>query len=157
MAKHSLDQIDREILTIVQQDATITVSDIAAQVGLSSTPCWRRIQRLESAGYIRKRVTLLDREKLNLSVSVFVSVRTRRHATDWLDTFKHAVQSIPEIVEAHRLSGEVDYLLRVVVPDITGYDRVYRRLINMIEFADVSSSFSMEELKFTTALPVDYA
>ncbi len=125
-------------------------------MGLTTTPCWRRIQRLERDGYIRGRVTLLDRHRLNLGVSVFVAVRTNRHSGEWLATFRRAISSIPEIVEAHRLSGDIDYLLRVVVPSIEGYDAVYKRLIDAVEFSDVSSSFTMEELKFTTALPLDH-
>jgi Lrp/AsnC family transcriptional regulator len=126
-------------------------------VGLSTTPCWRRIQKLEEEGVIRKRVALLDRHKLNVGVTVFVAVKTRHHVIDWLKKFKAALDAIPEVVEAYRLSGEVDYLLRIVVPDIGAYDEVYKRLIEKVEFSDVSSSFAMEDLKFTTALPVKYA
>jgi Lrp/AsnC family transcriptional regulator len=135
----------------------VPVAEIAASVGLSTTPCWRRIQKLEEEGYIRKRVALLDRKKLNVGVTVFVGVKATRHAVDWLDGFKKAVDSIPEIVEAYRLSGEVDYLLKVVVPDISAYDGVYKRLIEKLEFSDVSSSFAMEDMKFTTALPLKYS
>ena len=123
---------------------------------VTTTPCWRRIQRLERDGYIRGRVTLLDRHRLNLGVSVFVAVRTNLHSRAWLDSFRRAIARIPEIVEAHRLSGDIDYLLRVVVPSIEGYDAVYKKLIDAVEFSDVSSSFTMEELKFTTALPLDH-
>lgn len=151
-----MDAKDKQILTILQQDATIPVAQIAERVGLTPVPCWRRIQRLEKAGYIRSRVALLNREKMNVGVSVFVAVRTSRHSTEWLENFRRAIARIPEIVEAHRMSGEVDYLLRVVVPDIQGYDAVYKRLIEVVEFSDVSSGFSMEELKFTTAIPVDH-
>jgi len=152
-----VDRKDKQILALLQVNALYTAAEIAERVGLTATPCWRRIQRLERDGYIRGRVALLDREKLNVGVCVFVAVRTNHHSKDWLAKFRDAIARIPEIVEAHRLSGDVDYLLRVVVPDIAGYDAVYKRLIEVVEFSDVSSSFSMEELKFTTALPLDHA
>lgn len=152
-----LDTRDRQILAILQQDALTPIAVVAEQVGLSTTPCWRRIQRLERAGVIRRRVALLDPAALNVPVSVFVAIRTSQHSAKWLAQFRHAVESIPEIVEAYRMSGEIDYLLRVVVPDIAGYDAVYKQLIEKIELADVTSSFSMEEMKHTTALPLQYA
>jgi Lrp/AsnC family transcriptional regulator len=152
----SLDEKDRKILELLQENALTPVAEIAAKVGLSTTPCWRRIQKLEEEGVIRKRVALLDRHKLNVGVTVFVSVKAKRHALDWLGEFKRAVEAIPEIVEAYRLSGEIDYLLRVVVPDIAAYDAVYKRLIEKVEFTDVSSSFAMEDMKFTTTLPLKY-
>lgn len=151
-----LDSIGLRILDILQQDATQQVADIAAQVGLSTTPCWRRIQRLKEAGVITRQVALLDAQKVNVGVTVFVSVRTNQHSQEWFDTFKATVQAIPEVVEFYRMSGDVDYLLRVVVPDIAGYDRVYKRLIAGTQLHDVSSSFAMEELKLTTALPLTY-
>ena len=152
-----MDSRDRRILQLLQQDATLTAAELAERVGLTTTPCWRRIQRLEKDGYIQSRVALLDRHRMNVGVSVFVAVRAASHSADWLENFKRALGKVPEIVEAHRLSGDIDYLLRVVVPDIDGYDAVYKRLIQAVEFSDVSSSFSMEELKFTTALPVEHA
>jgi Lrp/AsnC family transcriptional regulator len=152
-----MNSIDRQILSLLQEDATYTAGEIAERVGLTSTPCWRRIQKLEQAGYIRGRVALLDRDKLNIGVTVFVSIRTSRHTKEWLEGFKRGIRSIPEIVEAHRLGGDIDYLLRVVVPNIEGFDQVYKQLIEVVEFSDVSSSFSMEEMKSTTALPLDYA
>ncbi len=151
-----MDDKDRKILKLLQEDAMMPVAEVASHVGLSTTPCWRRIQKLEDEGVIRKRVALLDRKKLNVGVTVFVAVKTRQHAIDWLEKFKTAVDSIPEVVESYRLSGEVDYLLRIVVPDISAYDDVYKTLIEKVEFSDVSSSFAMEDLKFTTALPVKY-
>ena len=151
-----LDKTDKEILVLLQKCADISISDIADAVNLSSSPCWRRIQRLEAQGYIRNRVALLDREKMNVGITVFVSVRANRHAADWVDLFRDVVNSTPEIIEAHRLSGDTDYLLRVVVPSIQSFDRVYKTMINKLEFTDVSSSFSMEELKYTTAIPVTY-
>jgi Lrp/AsnC family transcriptional regulator len=152
-----MDSKDKKILELLQADAMLTASEVAEQVGLTTTPCWRRIQKLEEQGYIRKRVALLDREKLNVGTTVFVGVRTNQHSDDWLKRFKGALQSMPEIVEAHRLSGDTDYMLRIVVPDINEYDRVYQKLIRELEFLDVSSSFSMEELKSTTALPIKHA
>ncbi len=151
-----MDDKDRKILTLLQEDAMMPVAEVASHVGLSTTPCWRRIQKLEEEGVIRKRVALLDRHKLNVGVTVFVAVKTRHHVMDWLDKFKNALEEIPEVVEAYRLSGEVDYLLRIVVPNIEAYDEVYKRLIEKVEFSDVSSSFAMEDMKFTTALPVKY-
>ena len=155
--KTVLDSRDRQILEVLQDDAMTPITAIAERVGLSTTPCWRRIQRLERDGVIRRRVALLDAASLNVPVSVFVAVRTNRHSAAWVAQFRKTLDAIPEIVEAYRMSGEIDYLLRVVVPDIAGYDLVYKQLIDKIEFADVTSSFSMEELKHTTALPLNYA
>ena len=152
-----MDFIDRKILTCLQEDSTLPLAALAERVGLSTTPCWRRIRNLEKAGVIRRRVALLDPEKLNLGVTVFVRVKTSQHNIEWLERFAKAVAGIDEVVEFYRLSGDIDYLLRVVVPDIAGYDRVYKRLIAAAELADVSSNFAMETLKYTTALPVGYA
>lgn len=152
-----MDKIDKLILELLQIDGSLSLQDISEKVSLSTTPCWRRIQRLEREGYIRRRVALLDPDKLNVGVTVFVSIRTREHNARWLQRFIAVVASIPQIVEFYRMSGSVDYLLRVVVPDIKGYDAVYQRLIREIELSDVISSFAMERLKFTTALPLDYA
>jgi Lrp/AsnC family transcriptional regulator len=152
-----VDPTDRAILACLQEDATMPVAEIARRVGLSSTPCWRRIQKLEEAKVIRARVALLDRQQLNVGVTVFVSVRTNQHSLAWLEKFAAAVADLPEVVEFYRMSGEIDYLLRVVVPDIAAYDRLYKKLIAKIELSDVSSSFAMEQIKYTTALPLDYA
>lgn len=135
----------------------LTAAEIAEDVGLTTTPCWRRIQKLEEQGYIKQRVALLDREKMNVGTTVFVAVRTSRHSEDWFERFMAAIKNTPEILEAHRLSGDTDYLLRIVVPSIAEYDRVYQHLIKEVEFLDVSSSFSMDELKSTTAVPVKHA
>ena len=151
-----LDSIDIRILDILQQNAELQTAEIAQQVGLSTTPCWRRIQRLKDAGVISRQVALLDAQKVNVGVTVFVSVRTSIHSQEWFESFKATVQAIPEVVEFYRMSGDVDYLLRVVVPDIAAYDRVYKRLIAGTQLHDVSSSFAMEELKLTTALPLGY-
>jgi Lrp/AsnC family transcriptional regulator len=152
-----MDRKDRRILELLQQDAMLTASELAEQVGLTTTPCWRRIQKLEEQGYIKGRVALLDRTKMNVGTTVFVAVRTSRHSDEWLQRFTDAVNTMPEILEAHRLSGDTDYMLRIVVPDINEYDRVYQKLIRELEFLDISSSFSMEELKSTTAVPVKHA
>jgi Lrp/AsnC family transcriptional regulator len=153
----TIDDFDRKILTILQEDAGGSNAEIAERIGLSPTPCWRRIRNLEEAGVIRKRVALLDRRKLNAGVTVFVAVRTNQHNQEWLERFAEVVDSIPEVVEFYRMAGDVDYLLRVVVPDIAAYDGVYKRLIERIDLYDVSSSFAMEELKYTTAVPLTYA
>ena len=152
-----MDRIDRNILGCLQEDATLSVADIAERVGLSTTPCWRRIQNLEKSGVIRRRVALLDAEKLSCGVTVFVRLKTSQHNYEWLEKFSKAVARMDEVVEFYRMSGEIDYLLRVVVPDIAGYDAVYKRLIKAADFADVSSSFALEEIKYTTALPLGYA
>jgi Lrp/AsnC family transcriptional regulator len=152
-----LDSIDRELLKHLQRDASTPLNQLATLVNLSPTPCWRRIERLKEAGIITKQVTLLDPTKINLGVTVFVAVKTNQHSQGWFDTFHEAVRNIPEVVEFYRMSGDVDYLLRVVVPNIAAYDSVYKRLIKGSDLFDVSSSFAMEEIKFTTALPLDYA
>ena len=151
-----LDAIDRKLLELLQQNAELQVSELAERVGLSQTPCWRRVQRLKEAGVITRSVALVDRAKVNVAVTVFVAVRTNVHSEAWFRKFHAAVAAIPEIVEFYRMSGDVDYLLRVVVPDIAAYDQVYKRLIAGTQLSDVSSSFAMEELKFTTALPLAY-
>jgi Lrp/AsnC family transcriptional regulator len=156
MEKITLDIFDKRILHALQGNAMLSLADLATEAKLSPTPTWRRVQRLESAGVIERRVALLDAKKINLGVTVFVGIKTNQHNQDWLDRFAAAVEEIPEIVEVYRMSGDIDYLLRVVVPDIAGYDAVYRRLIKSIELFDVSSSFAMEQMKFTTALPLDY-
>lgn len=151
-----MDEIDKKILSCLQADATMPVADVADQVGLSTTPCWRRIQKLEESGVIRARVALLDGALLNVGVTVFVAVRTNEHSIEWYERFAKAVADIPEVVEFYRMSGEIDYMLRVVVPDIAAYDRVYKILIDRVSLTDVSSSFAMEQIKYTTALPLTY-
>lgn len=151
-----MDAFDARILALLQENAAMPVADIAAAVGLSTTPCWRRIRNMEESGVIRRRVAVLDPVKINTGVTVFVGVKAGRHAADWLDTFAAAVQEIEEVTEVYRLSGEIDYMLKVVVPDIAAYDDVYKRLIARADFADVSSFFAMEEIKATTALPLKY-
>ena len=151
-----MDNIDVRILDCLQNDATLPVSEIAKRVGLSTTPCWNRIQRLEAAGVVRSRVALLDPSSLNVAVTAFVSIRTSKHNAAWFENFSKSVSSFQEVVEFYRMSGDVDYLLRVVVPDISAYDEFYKRLIEQVDLQDVSSSFAMEEIKYTTALPLEY-
>jgi Lrp/AsnC family transcriptional regulator len=149
-----LDAIDRRILRELQKDSTIPIAELAQLVGLSQTPCWKRIKRLTDAEIITKRVALLDRSKLDLGLAVFVSVRTNRHDQEWLDSFAGAAASMPEVVEFYRLSGDTDYLMKVLVRDIAAYDAFYKRLIASVPLSDVSSAFAMEQIKSTTAVPV---
>jgi len=152
-----MDEIDKKILRILQKDSSLSVSEVAEKVNLSTTPCWRRIQNLEKDGVIEGRVALLGERALNLKTTVFVAVKTRHHDLAWFKTFSEAVSSIDEVVEFYRMSGDVDYLLKIVVPDIEAFDHVYKRLIQKVELSDVSSSFAMEKIKCTTELPLDYA
>lgn len=149
-----IDETDRKILAILQQDCTISVSELSKRVHLSSTPCWRRVQKLEKAGVISSRVALLDPAKLGLGVSVFVQLRTSNHDKAWLDEFAALVSGFDEVVEFYRMAGEYDYLMRVVVADIPAFDRFYKDLISRVKLSDVTSSFSMEQIKYTTALPI---
>ncbi|MCR9135074.1 MAG: Lrp/AsnC family transcriptional regulator [Alphaproteobacteria bacterium] len=151
-----MDRLDRKILRLLQEDSTLAVADVAKKVGLSTTPCWRRVQKLEEEGVIRRRVALLDQTKINAKVTVFVSIRTNSHSSEWLLRFSEVISQFPEVVEFYRMSGDVDYLLRIVVPDIAAYDAFYQKLIQKIEIRDVSSSFAMEQIKYTTELPLDY-
>ena len=151
-----MDSIDRKILACLQRDGAISMNDLAERVGLSSTPCWRRVKALEEKGVIRSRVALLDPEKIGLGTTVFVAVRTAQHNAEWLERFAKAVPTLPEVVEIYRMSGEVDYMLKVVVPDIPAFDRFYKRLIASVDMTDVSSSFAMEEIMNTSELPLEY-
>ncbi|MBN9432189.1 MAG: Lrp/AsnC family transcriptional regulator [Bosea sp.] len=151
-----MDRLDRKILQILQEDATVPVAEIGRRVGLSTTPCWRRIQKLEEDGVILRRVAVLDPRKVNAKVTVFVSITTSQHNEEWLKRFAEVIRDVPEVVEFYRMSGQVDYLLRVVVPDIEAYDAFYKRLISKIDIADVSSAFAMEQIKYATALPLNY-
>jgi Lrp/AsnC family transcriptional regulator len=152
----TMDAVDLSILDLLQRDARLTVNEIAERIHLSPTPVWRRIQKLEEDGVIARRVALLDPAKLGVGVTVFVAVRTSQHNAAWLERFARAVNALPEVVEVYRMSGDVDYLLRIVVPDIAGYDAVYQKLIRSIDLSDVSSSFAMERLKSTTELPLHF-
>tara|TARA_R100001086_G_scaffold222509_1_gene140056 strand:+ start:205 stop:690 length:486 start_codon:yes stop_codon:yes gene_type:complete len=151
-----MDRLDKKILRLLQEDATLAVADVAKRFGLSTTPCWRRIQKLEEEGVIRRRVAILDPVKVNARVTVFVSIRTNSHSNEWLKRFSEVIGEFPEVMEFYRMSGDVDYLLRVVVPDIAAYDAFYQRMISKIEIRDVSSSFAMEQIKYTTQMPLDY-
>ena len=152
-----IDKKDREILRLLQSDANMSMNDLAAAVNLTPTPCWRRVQKLQADGVIQKHVVLCDPKKLNLGLTTFVTIRTSQHSESWMKKFVDGATSIPEIVEIYRLSGDADYLLKIVVPDISSYDSVYKRLIRSVELLDVSSAFAMETIKCTTALPLDYA
>ena len=149
-----MDAIDRKILAVLQEDASLSVAEIGSRVGLSSTPCWKRIQRLEAEGVIQKRVAIIDQDKLGLGVTVFVSVETEDHSGEWLTSFAKLVGAMPEVLEFYRMAGDVDYMLRVVVPDIAGYDAFYKRLIAAVPLKNVTSRFAMEKIKSTTALPI---
>jgi len=148
------DAIDKALLRSLQADASRPVAELAELVSLSVNACWRRIKRFEEQGIIGSRVALLNAEKLGLQLTAFVSVRTNQHNPDWLRAFAAGVEKIPEVVEFYRLSGDIDYLLKIRLRDINDYDRVYKALISTAPIADVSSSFTMEELKHTTALPI---
>ncbi len=152
-----MDVTDKKILDCLQADATLSIAEVASRVGLSPSPCWRRIQMLERDGVIERRVALLNPEKLNVGETVFVRLKTAQHDVAWLDRFAKSVPEIPEVVEVYRMSGDIDYLLRIVVPDIAGYDAVYKRLIAAAAYSDVSSNFAMERIKHTTALPLHHA
>ena len=152
-----LDAIDRKLLEMLQLDCDTPIAELAAAVQLSTTPCWRRIQRMKDAGVITGNVALVEPKSVNVGVTVFVNIKTNQHSQAWFERFHATVEAIPEVVDFYRMSGDVDYLLRIVVPDIAAYDGVYKRLIAGTQLFDVSSSFAMEQLKFTTALPLRYA
>jgi Lrp/AsnC family transcriptional regulator len=149
-----MDATDRKILALLQEDASLSVAEIGARVGLSATPCWKRIQRLESAGVIEKRVALVDQDHIGLTVTAFVSIETGDHSQEWLERFAKTVSAMPEVMDFYRMAGDVDYMLRVVVPDIPGYDAFYKRLIAAVPLKNVTSRFAMEKIKSTTALPI---
>jgi Lrp/AsnC family transcriptional regulator len=152
-----LDETDIRILTALQGNADKSVAEIAALAGVSQTPCWKRIKKMEDNGLIKKRVVLLDASEIGLRLIGFVQIKAEQHSDAWLKKFTAAISNIPEIVECHRMTGDVDYLLKIVAPDMDGYDVIYRRLIRSINLSDVSVSFSMERLKETTELPLTYA
>jgi Lrp/AsnC family transcriptional regulator, cysteine-sensing transcriptional activator len=150
-----VDATDKKILQLLQADAGLSIKQIAAQIPLSVTPCWKRIQKLEAEGFIRARVALLDPVKVNAGVTVFVAIKTDRHNREWIERFNQVVSELPEVMEAYRMSGEIDYLLRVAVDSIAAYDRFYKSLIDRIELSNVTSSFAIEQMKYTTALPIN--
>lgn len=151
-----IDARDRKILALLQENAEQPVNELAEKVALSVSACWRRIRRLSEEGYIQRRVAVLDRRKMKVPTTVYVQIRTSDHSAQWLESFRLMVSDIPEIVEASRLAGNVDYLLKVIVPDIEQWDGIYKRLVTSVNFSDVSSYVSMEELKSTGKIPVDY-
>ena len=152
-----MDRVDRKLLALLQEDSTQSIAQLADQVGLSQTPCWKRIQRLEADGVIERRVALLSPEKLGLGLTVFVSIEAGDHSPDWLARFADAVSGFPEVVEMHRMAGDIDYMLRVITRDIAAFDSFYKRLIAAVPLKNVSSRFSMERVKSTTALPLEMA
>jgi Lrp/AsnC family transcriptional regulator len=149
-----MDATDRKILNLLQTDASLTVKQIAEQIPLSVTPCWKRIQKMEEQGLIRARVALLDAKMVNANVTVFVAIKTQHHTIEWIERFNSEVSQLPEVMEIYRMSGDIDYLLRVVVSSIEAYDRFYKILIQRIDLSNVTSSFAMEQMKYTTALPI---
>jgi Lrp/AsnC family transcriptional regulator len=149
-----LDATDRKILSLLQEDASLSVAEIGSRVGLSSTPCWKRIQRLEADDIIQRRVALVDQDKIGLGITVFVSIETGDHSQDWLARFADMVGAMPEVMEFYRMAGDVDYMLRVIVSDIQGYDTFYKKLIASVPLKNVTSRFAMEKIKSTTALPI---
>ncbi|MDO9418763.1 Lrp/AsnC family transcriptional regulator [Pararhizobium sp.] len=152
-----LDERDRKILALLQSDASLSVGDLAERVSLSVSACSRRILRLEEAGYIARRIVVLDREKMGVPTTVFALIKTAHHADDWIETFKRAISDIPEIVEAHRLTGNHDYILKVVLPRVEHYDVIYKQIVRKVELFDVSASISMEILKSGQSIPTGYA
>ena len=152
----ALDKIDRKILALLQKDATTPVAEIGRKVGLSTTPCWRRIQKMEEDGVIKGRVAILDPARINAGVTVFVSIKTNEHNDAWMRKFSAVVEDLTEVVEFYRMSGQIDYLLKIVVPDIEAYDAFYKKLVSKIDIMDVSSAFAMEAIKNATALPLGY-
>ena len=149
--------MDRKLLDLLQRDASLSLDELGERAALSRNACWRRVKRLEDDGIIKARVTLLDARRINVGLTAFIALRTTEHSAEWLDAFSRAVRDIPEIIGVYRMTGDVDYLLQAVIPDVAAYDDLYKRLISRITLADVSSSFVMEEIKATTVLPLDYA
>lgn len=149
-----MDDMDRKILRLLQEDSSISVSDIARHVGLSASPCWKRINRMQAEGLIKRQVAVLDADKLGYGLTVFVSIKTGEHSGDWLKSFAETVRNMPEVLEFHRMAGEVDYMLKVVVPDMKSFDLFYKKLVELTALSEVTSRFSMETIKETTSLPV---
>lgn len=151
-----IDKYDRAILDILQKNCTLAVGEIAEKVGLSNTACWRRMNKLEQEGVIRAKVALLDQKKLNLNVVVMVFIKTSTHSVEWIKKFHEHIEQIDEIIEVYRMAGDTDYLLKVAVSDVAAYDKVYKKIIKISDLADVSSSFAMEQIKYTTQLPLNF-
>ena len=155
--KNVLNDIDKKILSVLQENADLPISELSKKVNLSATPCWARINKLYKQGFITKKVAVVDRLKLNLNVVAFVQIKTSNHNMEWARKFVKAISDMPEVIEFYRLSGSIDYLLKVLVPSIEKYDEFYKKLTDKVDLTDVSSSFSMEEIKQTSSLPLDYA
>ena len=149
-----MDEIDRSLLAILQRDATLSIAQMADRVGLSPTPCWKRIQKLEAQGVITRRVAIVDPERVGVGLSVLVSVEAGEHTREWLERFSAGVTALPEVMEVYRMAGDVDYMLRVAVADMAEYDRFYKRLIAVAPMKNVTSRFAMERIKHTTAFPL---
>jgi Lrp/AsnC family transcriptional regulator len=149
-----VDATDRKILKVLQEDASLPVAEVGKRIGLSSTPCWKRIQRLEKDGVISRRVAVVDPDKVGLGTTVFVSIETENHSAEWLAHFAKVVRAMPEVVDFYRMAGDVDYMLRVVTADTQSFDAFYKRLITAVALKKVSSRFAMERIKSTTALPL---
>jgi Lrp/AsnC family transcriptional regulator len=154
LENQKIDAVDRKLLDILQNDASCSLEDISQKTAMSVNTAWRRIKRLEEAGIITKRVALIDPHKVGLGMTVFVAIKTADHSDQWLTDFAKAVATIPEVVEFYRMSGETDYLLKLLVESIADYDRVYKKLIRSAKISDVSSSFAMETIKYTTSVPL---
>ena len=152
-----LNDIDKRILSVLQENADLPISELSKKVNLSATPCWARINKLYKQGFITKKVAVVDRLKLNLNVVAFVQIKTSNHNMEWARKFVKAISDMPEVIEFYRLSGSIDYLLKVLVPSIEKYDEFYKKLTDKVDLTDVSTSFSMEEIKQTSSLPLDYA
>ena len=152
-----MDRTDLRILAILQEDCSLSVAEVASRVNLSQTPCWRRIQKLEAQGVIERRVALVDPKAIGLGLSVFVEIEAPDHSPAWLDGFAATIAALPEVMEVHRMAGDVDYLLRVAVGSMAEYDEFYRRLIADVPLKNVTSRFAMERVKHTTAFPLETA
>jgi Lrp/AsnC family transcriptional regulator len=149
-----MDEMDRRILRILQEDCSLPVSDVARQVGLSNSPCWKRINRMQKDGIIKRQTAVLDAGRLGFGLTVFVSIKTGEHSSEWLQAFSDNITAMPEVMEIYRMAGDVDYMLKVVVRDMEAFDEFYKRLIGVMALSDVTSRFSMEKIKETTALPI---
>jgi Lrp/AsnC family transcriptional regulator len=152
-----VDELDREIVRLLQVDGSLSARQLGDAVGLTPTPCWRRVRALEDSGVIQRRVALINPASINLDVTALVNIRTNNHGIEWIAEFSAAIESFPEIIEAYRTSGDIDYTLKVMVPSIAAYDAFYKRLIGAVDLYDVRTIFVMEEMKRTTALPLEHA
>lgn len=149
-----MDEIDRKLLGLLQDDATLSMAQLADKVGLSATPVWKRVQKMEQAGTITRRVALLEPQHVGVGLIVYVAIEAHEHTPDWMARFAAALDAMPEVMEAHRMAGEVDYMLRVAVADMAAFDGFYKRLIGAVPLKNVTSRFAMERLKHTTAYPL---